>query len=158
MFATAFQANAFQNNAFQIYGGPTPTPTIDTHDGFTAEEIKRAKALDKKIAKLEAKKRQAILDKRLARKQAIADLVSPPVAKEQQSEVELQSEVQVGKPPTDLKKVNANLIRLEQKKKLLLQAVDLRLQIAQKQMQLAVLKAKQEAEQDEEDSILALLL
>lgn len=155
MFQTAFQSNAFQNNAFQIAG---IVPTIDTHDGFTPEEIKRAKALDKKIAKLEAKKRQAILDKRLARKKAISDLVSPPVAEIQQPEVESSSEVQVGKPPVDLKKVNENLIRLEQKKKLLLQAVELRIQIAQKQMQLAVLRAKQEAEQDEEDSILALLL
>lgn len=145
-----------------IVGETTPIPptpsNIDTHDGFTREEIKRAKALDKKIAKLEAKKRQAILDKRLARKQAIRDLVSPPVVKEQQPEVELKSEVQVGKPLIDLKKVNANLIRLEQQKKQLLRAVELRGQIAQAQMQLAILKAQQEAEQDEEDSILALLL
>lgn len=137
---------------------PTPQPTIDMHDGFTPEEIKRAKQLDKKIAKLEAKKRQAMLDKRVKRKQAIRDLVSPPVVKEQQPEVELQSEVQVGIPPIDLKKVNANLIRLEQQKKQLLRAVELRGQIAQAQMQLAILKAQQEAEQDEEDSILALLL
>lgn len=136
-----------------------PTPTNeDTHDGFTPEEIKRAKQLDKKIAKLEAKKRQAMLDKRARRKQAIRDLVSPPVVKTQQPEVELQSEVQVGIPPIDLKKVNANLIRLEQQKKQLLRAVELRGQIAQAQMQLAILKAQQEAEQDEEDSILALLL
>lgn len=158
MFATAFQSNAFQNNAFQVWGSPTPTPP-DTHDGFSADEIKRAKQLDKKIAKLEAKKRQAILDKRLARKQAIRDLVSPSVAKIQQEEVESLSEVQVGKPPTDLKKVKANLIRLEQQKKQLLRAVELRGQIAQAQMQLALLKAQREAEeQDEEESILALLL
>ena len=149
-----------ENDTADIVGETTPpTPSnIDTHDGFTPEEIKRARALDKKIAKLEAKKRQAILDKRLKRKQALRDLVSPPVVKEQQPEVELQSEVQVGKPPTDLKKVNANLIRLERQKQQLLQAVELRGQIAQAQMQLAILKAKQEAEQDEEDSILALLL
>lgn len=150
-----------ENDTADIVGEttpPTPTPSIDTHDGFTPEEIKRARALDKKIAKLEAKKRQAILDKRLKRKQALRDLVSPPVVKEQQTEVELHSEVQVGKPPIDLKKVNTNLIRLEQQKKQLLRAVELRGQIAQAQMQLAILKAQQEAEQDEEDSILALLL
>lgn len=149
-----------ENDTADIVGETTPpTPSnIDTHDGFTPEEIKRARALDKKIAKLEAKKRQAILDKRLKRKQALRDLVSPPVVKEQQTEVELHSEVQVGKPPIDLKKVNTNLIRLEQQKKQLLRAVELRGQIAQAQMQLAILKAQQEAEQDEEDSILALLL
>jgi hypothetical protein len=150
-----------EDDTADIIGETTPappSPTIDMHDGFTPEEIKRAKQLDKKIAKLEAKKRQAMLDKRAKRKQAIADLVSPPVVKEQQPKVELQSEVQVGKPPTDLKKVNANLIRLEQQKKQLLRAVELRGQIAQAQMQLAILKAQQEAEQDEEDSILALLL
>lgn len=147
-----------QDDSCNIQGTVAQPNARDTHDGFTPEEIKRAKALDKKIAKLEAKKRQAMLDKRLARKQAIRDLVSPPVVKEQQHEVELKSEVQVGKPLIDLKKVNANLIRLEQQKQQLLRAVELRGQIAQKQMQLAILKAQQEAEQDEEDSILALLL
>ena len=49
MFQTAFQANAFQNNAFQISGVP-PTPSLmDTHDGFTPEEIRRAKRIDAKI-------------------------------------------------------------------------------------------------------------
>jgi hypothetical protein len=39
MFQTAFQVNAFQNNAFQINIIP-PTPSgMDTHDGFTREEI-----------------------------------------------------------------------------------------------------------------------
>lgn len=147
-----------QDDTCDIEGEVANPNQMDMHDGFTPDEIKRAKQLDKKIAKLEAKKRQAMLDKRAKRKQAIADLVSPPVVKEQQSKVELQSEVQVGKPPTDLKKVNANLIRLEQQKKQLLRAVELRGQIAQAQMQLAILKAQQEAEQDEEDSILALLL
>lgn len=158
MFATAFQSNAFQNNAFQIYGGPTPTPTKDTHDGFTREEIKRAKALQKKIAKLEAQKRQAFLDKRLARKQAIQDLVSPPVVKQQQLEVELQSEAQVGRPPIDLKKVNANLIKLEQKQQQLLKAVELRKQIAYQQAQLAILEAKaRAAEHEDEEALLAIL-
>lgn len=174
---TAFQSNAFQNSGFQVdpvtgilyavdendsgsfvgtvSGGVTPT--IDMHDGFTPEEIKRAKALDKKIAKLEAKKRQAMLDKRLARKQAIKELVSPSVVEIQQPEVELVSEVQVDKPSIDLKKVNADLIRLEQRKQQLLRAVELRNNIAQAEMQLAILKAQQEA-QDEEDSILALLM
>lgn len=147
-----------QNDSCDIEGVVSSPNQMDMNDGFTPDEIKRAKQLDKKIAKLEAKKRQAMLDKRAKRKQAIRDLVSPPVVKEQQPEVELQSEVQVGIPPIDLKKVNANLIRLEQQKKQLLQAVELRGQIAQAQMQLAILKARQEAEQDEEDSILALLL
>jgi hypothetical protein len=146
-----------QNDSCNIQGTVAQPNNMDMHDGFTPEEIKRAKALDKKIAKLEAKKRQAMLDKRLARKKAISDLVSPPVVEIQQPEVELQSEVQVDKPSIDLKKVNANLIRLERQKQQLLHAVELRNQIAQAQMQLIILKAQQEA-QDEEDSILALLL
>ena len=48
MFQTAFQSNAFQNNAFQINVVPTPS-TVDTHDGFTQEEIRRARNLDRKI-------------------------------------------------------------------------------------------------------------
>jgi hypothetical protein len=147
-----------QNDSCYIQGTVSQPNQMDMHDGFTPDEIKRAKQLDKKIAKLEAKKRQAMLDKRAKRKQAIADLVSPPVVKVQQPEVELQSEAQQDKPSIDLKKVNANLIRIEQQKKQLLRAVELRSQIAQAQMQLAVFKAQQEAEQDEEDSILAILL
>lgn len=148
-----------QNDTCDIEGTVVSPNQMDMNDGFTPDEIKRAKQLDKKIAKLEAKKRQAMLDKRAKRKQAIRELVSPSVVKEQQPEVELSSEVQVGIPPIDLKKVNANLIRLEQQKKQLLRAVELRGQIAQAEMQLAILKAKREAEeQDEEDSILALLL
>lgn len=148
-----------QDDSCNIQGTVAQPNNMDMHDGFTPDEIKRARALDKKIAKLEAKKRQAILDKRLKRKQALRDLVSPPVVKEQQTEVELHSEAQIGKPLVDLKKVNANLIRLEQQKKQLLKAVELRMQIAQKQMQLAIFEAqKKAAEQDEEDTILALLL
>jgi hypothetical protein len=148
-----------QDDSCNIQGTVAQPNQMDMHDGFTPDEIKRARALDKKIAKLEAKKRQAILDKRLKRKQALRDLVFPPVVKEQQTEVELHSEAQRGIPPLDLKKVNANLIRLEQQKKQLLKAVELRMQIAQKQMQLAIFEAqKKAAEQDEEDTILALLL
>lgn len=148
-----------QDDSCNIQGTVGQPNQMDMNDGFTPDEIKRARALDKKIAKLEAKKRQAILDKRLKRKQALRDLVSPPVVKEQQTEVELHSEAQRGIPPLDLKKVNANLIRLEQQKKQLLKAVELRMQIAQKQMQLAIFEAqKKAAEQDEEDTILALLL
>jgi hypothetical protein len=64
--ANAFQHNAFQPGAFQdnlvsgvLYaidqndsgsfaGTVVASGTVDTHDGFTREEIRRAKRLDKK--------------------------------------------------------------------------------------------------------------
>lgn len=158
MFQTAFQSNAFQNNAFQIAG---IIPTIDTHDGFTKKEYKKWKEIQKKKALAEAQKIQAQLDKRARRKELIKDFVDPEsrtVAKEQQNELESESEVQVGKPPIDLKKINADILHLEQQQQKLLKAVELRKQIAKKQAELAILEAKaRAAEQDDEEALLAIL-
>lgn len=61
---TAFQADAFQNDAFQIDSSPTPTVTVDTHDGFKKklydpEEAARQDALQQEELRcfIEAKDR-----------------------------------------------------------------------------------------------------
>lgn len=156
-----FGFNAFSEFPFSdiLFGDVPPNPLLDKHDGWTKKEKKKWKELQKKLALAEAQKIQAKLDKRQARKQFIRELVSP-VAKKQQTEVELSvaKEVQVGKPPIDLVKVNADIAHLEQKQKLLLEAIELRKQIAYKQAQLAILEAKAKAQEDDDEAaILAIL-
>jgi hypothetical protein len=82
MFQTAFQPTAFQNNAFQIVITP-PTPTKFGGDDapWTKEELKRYKAIQKKLRQAEQKRIDALKTDAQSRKQTIADLVSPPVVK-----------------------------------------------------------------------------
>lgn len=128
--------------------------TVDTHDGFTPEEVKRWKKLQKKLAQLEAKKRQALLDKRTKRRKQLEDIVSPPVAQIQQPIVESLEEVKEGKPPLDIKQVNAVIANLERQKQLLLKAVANRQEIARLQ---ALIEAQQRAEAEDEETLLLLM-
>ena len=172
---TAFQSNAFQNSGFQvdpvtgvlfaidqndtcdIVGSVTGgNIEVDTHDGFTKEEVKRMKRLQKKLAQAEAQRIQARLDKRLARKQAIKELVDPTQVKE--SEVNSVSEVKIDKPSIDLKKLNATIVNLEKRKQELLKTVELRQELARAQTALAIHQAQLEAaERDDEEALLLLL-
>ena len=82
-----------QNDTATILGSVTSVPSsIDTHDGFNQEDIKRAKELDKRVRKAREKLEAAKKAQRLARKQGIRDLVDPQpkeiVAKTQQSEIQ----------------------------------------------------------------------
>lgn len=158
MFQTAFQSNAFQNNAFQISGLP-PSPVTDTHDGFTREEYKRYKKLQKKLAIAEAQKIQQRLNKRQQRRLAIQAQVDPEsVAQLNETKVESREEVKSGKPPVDLKKLNAEIARLERQKDQLLTTVKLRQEIARVQMELAIHEAKmREQELDDETALIMLL-
>jgi hypothetical protein len=172
---TAFQSNAFQNSGFQvdpvtgvIYvvdqndscdmigtvsgGGEV---TVDTHDGFTKDEYKRYKKLQKKIAQAEAAKVQARLDKQVLRKQQIRDLVDPTQVKV--TKVESVSEVKIDKPSIDSKKLNATIINLQRQQEQLLKTVELRNQIAQAQALLAIHEAQVAAERDDEEALLLLI-
>lgn len=174
---TAFQSNAFQNSGFQvdpvtgaIYavdqndscdwvgtvtgGGEV---TVDTHDGFTKDEIKRIKKLQKKLAQAEAAKIQARLDKQLLRKQQIRDLVDPKPTQVKETKVESVSEVKIDKPSIDLKKLNATIINLQRQQENLLKTVELRNQISRAQAQLAIHEAQMAAERDDEEALLLLL-
>ena len=172
---TAFQSNAFQNSGFQVdpvtgsiyvvdqndlcdlvgtvSGGPSPD-TMDMHDGFTKEEAKRFKKLQKKLAQAEAAKVQARLDKQVLRKQQIRDLVDPTQVKV--TKVESVSEVKIDKPSIDTKKLNATIINLQRQREQLLKTVELRNQIAQAQAMLAIHEAQMAAERDDEEALLLL--
>lgn len=148
-----------QNDTANIVGNVVPLPDqTDTHDGFTKEEYKRYKKLQKKIAEAEAAKVQARRNKALLRKQQIADLVDPKPTQLKQTKVESQPEVKIGKPPVDTKRLNAVIANLERQQQELLQAVAYRNELARLQTQLAILEAKARADElDDEEALLMLL-
>jgi len=154
--ATAFQINAFQNNAFQI----VITPTVRTGgDGWTKEEYKRYKLLDKKLKKAEQAKIEAVRTDAEKRKQTFRDLVDPQpvVAKIKQNEVESKPKVSVDIPSIDLTKYDKDIANLERKIQDLYKANALRQAQVAIEAKLAILEAKRLAELDDEEAILLLL-
>jgi len=149
MFSTAFQANAFQNNAFQIYGGPTPT--MDMHDGISKEELKRIREIQKQLRKAENERNRLKIEKTKARKEAIANLVSPKkIAKVVENKVKLIE--------PKIEKVEFDIQSLVDQKDRIIREIALRQEQARLQMEFAIFEAKRKAELDDEESILAILL
>ena len=159
MFQTAFQVNAFQNNAFQIVIVP-PTPSgMDTHDGFTREEIRRAKALDKKMRQLQAKRDAEFKADNERRKQLWRDQIDPVVKKQQKRKNKLQSNQEVTvDTPSQLAAIDAYIANLERQKQDLYQAVVVRQAKIRLEEELRVLEAKRQQELDDEEALLALIL
>jgi hypothetical protein len=158
MFQTAFQANAFQNNAFQIV--VAPPDTMDTHDGFTPEEIRRARNLDRKIREKELALLKAQRAAREARKQTLRNLVDPQpkkVAKAKQNKLQSIQEVKADIPSVDTTELEQSIAYLENQRSKLARAVELRKQQAYISAQLAILEAQRQAELDDEESLLMLL-
>ena len=153
MFATAFQANAFQNNAFQIV--ITPSTASKGGDGWTKEEWRRAKALDKKLRLAEEKRVAALKADQESRKAFIREQVSPTpkVSKRKQSKVELKEEIS-----KEVVNYDALIANLERQKQDLLNAVLIRQAKERLEQEIAILEAKRLAELDDEESILALFL
>ena len=153
MFQTAFQVNAFQNNAFQIV--ITPFNSQTGGDGWTREEWRRAKALDKKLRLAEEKRIGAVKADQEARKEFIREQVSPTpkVSKRKQSKVEFKQEIS-----NEVVNYDALIANLERQKQDLLNAVLIRQAKERLEQELAVLEAKRLAEADDEEAILALIL
>jgi hypothetical protein len=158
VFQTAFQVLAFQTNAFQI-GQIPPNPYTDTHDGFTPEEIRRAKNLERKIHEKELALFKAQRADREARKARIKGLVDPPkiVAKQKQNKLQSIQEVKAGIPPVDTTELEQSIAYLENQRSKLLRAVELRREQGQIRSRLAILETQRLAEQDDEESILLLI-
>jgi hypothetical protein len=158
MFQTAFQPTAFQNDAFQIVITP-PTPTGRTGgDGWTKEEWKHYQELDRKKRKAEEKRIAALKADKESRKQNIADLVDPkPVAPKQQNKVQSNQEVSVDIPSNlaNIDRYIANLVKQQQD---LQTAVAMREAKLRLEQELAILEAKRQAELDDEEALLALIL
>jgi len=158
MFQTAFQVNAFQNDAFQIVITPTNVKNGGDDAPYTREELKRLKGIQKKLRQAEEKRITALRADQEARKQTIADLVNPkPIAKKQQTKVQSNQEVSVDIPSNlaNIDRYIANLVTQQQdlQNAVLIRAAKLRLE-----QELAVLEAKRQAELDDEEALLALLL
>lgn len=160
MFQTAFQPTAFQNDAFQIViTPPTPTGRTGGDDAYwTREELKRYKTLQKKLRKAEEKRIEALKLDAEKRRQAITDLVDPkPVANKQQNKLQSNQEVSVDIPSNlaNIDRYIANLVKQQQD---LQTAVAMRAAKLKLEQELAVLEAKRQAELDDEEALLALIL
>ena len=158
MFQTAFQVNAFQNDAFQIVITPVVTKNGGDDAPYTKEELKRLKGIQKKLRLAEEKRILALRADQEARKQTIADLVDPkPVANKQQTNIQSNQEVSVDIPSNlaNIDRYIANLVTQQQdlQNAVLIRAAKLRLE-----QELAILEAKRQAELDDEEALLALLL
>jgi ethanolamine utilization protein EutP (predicted NTPase) len=159
VFQTAFQPTAFQNDAFQIVITPIGHLGLGGDDApYTKEELKRLKVIQKKLRQAEEKRIAALKADQELRKKTIADLVDPkPVAKKQQTKVQSNQEVSVDIPSNlaNIDRYIANLVTQQQdlQNAVLIRAAKLRLE-----QELAVLEAKRQAELDDEEALLALLL
>ena len=149
MFSTAFQDNAFQNNAFQIY--IPPVNQMDMHDGISKEELKRIREIQKQLRKAENERNRLKIEKTKARKEAIANLVSPKkIAKVVENKVKLIE--------PKIEKVEFDIQSLVDQKDRIIREIALRQEQARLQMEFAIYEAKRKAELDDEESILAILL
>ena len=175
MTTPAFQLDAFQPNAFQtlvvegvidatdnndlgiFLGEVSGGEGIDTHDGFTPEEIRRARKLDAKIRAKQAALYKAQEEAKKRRKQQIKDLVDPPVAKAKRNKLQSIQEVKADIPSVDTTELEQSIAYLENQRSKLLKAVELRKQQAYIEAQLAILEAQRQAELDDEESLLMLL-
>ena len=158
MFSTAFQANAFQNDAFQIVITPTNVKNGGDDAPWTKEELKRLKGIQKKLRLAEAKRIAALKADQEARKQTIADLVDPkPVANKQQTKVQSNQEVSVD-IPSNLANIDRYIANLVTQQQDLQNAVLIRAAKVRLEQELAILETKRQAELDDEEALLALLL
>jgi hypothetical protein len=157
MFQTVFQANAFQNNTFQIV--LSPTPVFDTHDGFTPEEIRRAKRIDAKIRAKELALLKAQNEAKQRRKQQITNLVDPPkiVAKQKQNKLQSIQEVKADTPSVDTKELQRSISYLENQKLNLGKAVAFRQEALRLRTEYLALEVRRLANLDDEESILLLI-
>jgi hypothetical protein len=157
MFQTAFQPNAFQNNAFQIVITPVNPKQGGDDAPWTKEELKRYKALQKKLRQAEEKRIEALKTDAENRKKTIADLVDPPkVGKRKQNNIQSNQEVSVDIPSNlaNIDRYIANLVKQQQD---LQTAVAIRAAKLRLEQELAILEAKRQAELDDEEALLLLL-
>ena len=145
------------NDTASISGQVGVPVTGDTHDGFTRKELKRAKDLDAKIAKLQQERLDAYRKAQADRKAAIKELIDPtPKSKQKKNKVQSNQEVSEDIPSeiTVLDNTIANLVKQQQE---LLHGVMLRQELVRIQTEMAIFEAKRLAELDDEEALLLLL-
>ena len=145
------------NDTASISGQVGVPVTGDTHDGFTRKELKRARDLDAKIAKLQQERLDAYRKAQSDRKAAIKELIDPtPKSKQKKNKVQSNQEVSEDIPSeiTVLDNTIANLVKQQQE---LLHGVMLRQELVRIQTEMALFEAKRLAELDDEEALLLLL-
>ena len=158
MFQTAFQPNAFQNDAFQIVITPLNPKQGGDDAPWTREELKRYKNIQKKLRQAEEKRIAALKADAENRKQIIADLVDPPkVSKRKQKELQSNQAVSAD-TPSQLANIDRYIANLEKQQQDLQTAVAMREAKLRLEQELAILEAKRQAELDDEEALLALIL
>jgi hypothetical protein len=158
VFQTAFQPNAFQNDAFQIVITPANIKFGGDDAPWTREELKRYKGIQKKLRLAEEKRIAELKLDQEARKQTIADLIDPPkVSKRKRNNIQSNQEVSVDIPSNlaNIDRYIANLVKQQQD---LQTAVAMRSAKLRLEQELAILEAKRQAELDDEEALLALIL
>ena len=139
-----------------------PTPGLTGgDDSWNPQEKKRYKALQKKLRIAEEKRIEALKTDAENRKKTIANLVDPkPVVKQQQkykNNIQSNQEVSVDIPSNlaNIDRYIANLVKQQQD---LQTAVAMRAAKLRLEQELAILEAKRQAELDDEEALLALIL
>ena len=152
--------NTTDGNDTATITGTVGTPSQPVGgDGWTKQEWERYKRLEQKIAKrqrdlMEAQKREAA-----KRKQSIRALVDPDsVVKVKKTELQSKQEVKADIPLAETENLERSIRYLENQRNNLLKAAAYRQEVARIQAHLAILEAQRLADQDDEESILALLL
>ena len=152
----------------------------DTHDGFTEGDIRRAKALDKRIHKAEQKRIAAVKAQAARRRQRFIDSLYPDqkapdsfydVANFDENgnfvAPQILDKAQKAKLKVIKKKIlseadqaaiyERELEKLRQEQQLLVESIEAKVRLANLQMQLAIIEAQRLAELDDEEALLALL-
>jgi hypothetical protein len=130
---------------------------FDMHDGFTKEEIRRAKELDKKMERARRRLEEAQKAQKVARKQAVRDLVDPkPIVKDNSPKVE-SVEKSKEEALADVIKASAAVKRIEMQQAELERSIALKMEQVRIETELAILNAKRLAELDDEEALLLLL-
>ena len=145
------------NDTASIEGFVGVPVTNDTHDGFTRKELKRARELDAKIAKLEKQRLEAYRKSQADRKSAIKELVDPtPKSKQKKNKVQSNQEVSED-IPSEITALDNNIANLVKQQQELLHGVMLRQELVRIQTEMAIHEAKRLAELDDEEALLLLL-
>jgi hypothetical protein len=152
----------------------------DTHDGFSESDIRRAKALDKRIHKAEQKRIAAVKAQATRRRQRFIDSLYPdqkapdsfydPQNFDENGNFvapQILDKAQKAKLKVIKKKIlneadqaaiyEKELEALRQEQQLLIESIEAKVRFANLQMQLAIIEAQRLAELDDEEALLALL-
>ena len=135
--------------------GQNGVVVLDTHDGFTKQELDRLKRIQKKIAQAERKKLEAYREAQEARKAGIKELIDP-TPKQKKNKVQSIQEVSAD-IPSELTKFDDTIARLVKEQQELLHGAMLRQELIRVQTQLAIHEAMRLQELDDEEALLLLI-